>query len=254
MELDEFQAVARATVEETKAHGKPAMIGCSSTYTLGVVRRAAFAAELGADAIQVALPFWLAVRDEDVVPFFKEVAAAAGNLALSIYETTRAKKTLTVEQHRAIKEVVPRYSMVKANEGTVGATPEGCAALSEFVNVFVAEPSWATLCPHGAMGCCSSVVYWNPRFLLALWREVERKNWGRVEELTERLNILYEFLFRLEPKGYTDTSFDRLGAVAGGFFGKSLLRSRGPYPSATEEDAETFRAFYRETLPEMLEL
>jgi len=254
MELDEFRAVARATVEETKAHGKPSMIGCSSTYTRGVVQRAAFAAEVGADAIQVALPFWLEVRDEDIVPFFKEVASAAGDLALSIYETTRAKKTLTVEQHRAIKDVVPRYTMVKANEGTVGASPDGCAALSEFVNVFVGESSWATLCPHGAMGCCSSVVYWSPRFLLAMWREVEQKNWKRVEELNERLSTLYDFLFRFGSKGYTDTSYDRLGAVATGFFGKSLLRSRGPYPSATEEDAETFRAFYRETLPEMLEL
>jgi len=254
MELDEFEAVARATVEETKARGKPAMIGCSSTYTLGAARRAAFAAELGADAIQVALPFWLEVRDEDVVPFFKEVSAAAGDLALSIYETTRAKKVLTVEQHQAIQEAVPQYTMVKANEGTVGATPEGCAALSQFVNVFVAEPSWATLGPHGAIGGCSSVVYWNPRVLLALWREVERKNWVRVEELTERLRTMYEFLFRLDSKGYTDTSYDRLGAVAGGFLETSLLRSRGPYPSATAKDVEAMRAFYREKLPEMLEL
>ncbi len=35
MELDEFKAVARATVAECHAHGKPAMIGVSSTYTLG---------------------------------------------------------------------------------------------------------------------------------------------------------------------------------------------------------------------------
>src|SRR6185369_6892372 len=35
MELEEFKVVARATVEECHARGKPAMIGCTSTYTLG---------------------------------------------------------------------------------------------------------------------------------------------------------------------------------------------------------------------------
>ncbi|MBN2290854.1 MAG: dihydrodipicolinate synthase family protein, partial [Pirellulales bacterium] len=99
MEFDEFQAVARATVEECHAHGKPAMIGCSSTYTLGAVRRAAYAAELGADAVQVALPFWMEIDDRDVVPFFKQVADASGGLPLSVYDTARAKKTPSIEQH-----------------------------------------------------------------------------------------------------------------------------------------------------------
>ena len=139
MELDEWKAVTRATVEECHAQGKPAMIGCTSTYNLGAARRAVYAAELGADAIQVALPFWMEIGDQQIVPFFKEVAEASGGLPLSIYETMRAKKVLTLDQHRAIKDAVPSYLMVKANEGTAGCTPEGCQALSEFVNVFVGE-------------------------------------------------------------------------------------------------------------------
>jgi 4-hydroxy-tetrahydrodipicolinate synthase len=91
MEMDEFRAVARATAEEGHAHNKPVIIGCSSTYTLGAARRAAFAAEIGADAIQVTLPFWMEVADAQVVPFFREVSRAAGGLPLSIYETLRCK-------------------------------------------------------------------------------------------------------------------------------------------------------------------
>jgi 4-hydroxy-tetrahydrodipicolinate synthase len=254
MEFDEFQAVARATVDECKRHATPAMIGCSSTYTLGAVRRARFAAELGADAIQLAVPFWMQLRDADLVPFFQQVAAAAPGLALSIYETTRSKNQLSADQHRTIHQAVPQYTMVKANAGTVGCTPEGCAALSEFVNVFVGENRWADLGPHGAKGCCSSVVYWNPRVTLDLWRDVERRNWPRVRELTARLNQLFQFLdVRFEPKGFTDTAYDRLGAVAGGFL-KTSLRSRGPYPCATAQDVDTLRSFYREHFPEMLEL
>ncbi len=70
MEFDEFQEIARATIEQCHAFATPAMIGCTSTYTRGAVRRAEFAAEMGADAIQLALPYWLAIANEQIIPFF----------------------------------------------------------------------------------------------------------------------------------------------------------------------------------------
>ena len=241
--------------EECQAHGKPAMIGCTSTYTLGVARRAAYAAEVGADAIQVALPFWMEIGDEQIVPFFKSVAAASGGLPLSIYETMRTKKVLTIDQHRAIKEAAPSYLVVKANSGTVGCTPEGCRALSEFVNVFVSEQYFGKLGPAGAKGSCSAMVYWNPRLILSLVATGPTRGLGergchvfaahRVGRVPRQR--------RFGPRGLTDTAFDRLGGTAGGFLGCGL-RSRGPYPSATPDDVETLRRWYREHFPDMLVL
>ena len=252
MELDEFKAVARATVEECRAAGTPVMIGCTSTYTLGAVRRAAYAAELGADAIQVALPYWMEVSDDAVVPFFREVAAAAEDAALSIYETKRAKKTLTLEQHRAVKEAVPNYLMVKANAETLGCSAGGCEALSEFVNVFVGEHLFGTLGRCGAKGSCSSLVYYNPRVLLELWRQVEAQDWERVDATCERIERL--FVFGDEAfTDFTDTAFDRLGGAASGFL-KAGLASRGPYKAATQQDVDAQRRWYAENFPEMLGL
>lgn len=254
MEFDEFRAVARATVEECHAHGAPAMIGCTSSYALGAMRRAEFAAETGADAIQVALPFWLEVGERQIVPFFRDVASAAGGLPLSIYETTRARRILTLAEHRAIHELVPSYVMVKATAGTLGATLDGCRALSEFVNVFVGENLWASLGPAGARGSCSSLVYWNPKLILAIWSDVDRRNWAAVQNWGERLDQLHAFLLtEYAPRGLTDTAYDRLGAAATGFL-QTSLRSRGPYPSPTNGDVERLRRWFRSHFPEMLEL
>ena len=254
MEFDEFQTITKATVEECRHHNMPTMIGVSSTYTLGAVRRAAFAAETGADAVQVALPFWMEIDEREIVPFFKEVAAAADGLAVSVYETTRARRALTIDQHRAITDAVPNYLMVKANAGTIGSTPEGCAALSEIVNVFVGESLWASLGPCGAIGCCSSVVYWNPRVTLSLFELVKAKDWAAVDQVQQKLGPLMDRLGEVfEPLGFTDTAYDRMGGVASRFL-KTSLRSRGPYRSATPDDVETLRGLYRECFPEMLEL
>jgi 4-hydroxy-tetrahydrodipicolinate synthase len=253
MEFDEFKAVTRATVEECHRLGKPAMIGCTSTYTLGAVRRAAFAAECGADAIQVALPFWMETPPAQVVPFFQEVARAAPGLALSVYETQRAKVVLTLEQHRALKDLVPAYLMVKANEATLGCTPEGCRELSRIVNVFVGENLFGSLGRCGARGSCSSIVYWAPQFTLALWRAVEAGDWPVVDAGCARLGQLLDFLFReWGERGFTDTGYDRLGGRAGGFL-KTSLRARGPYPWAVAADAAVWQTWCREHFPEMLQ-
>ena len=254
MELDEFNAVARATVEECHVHGTPAMIGCTATSTRGAVRRAACAAGLGANAIQVALPFWMAVPDAEAVPFFNEVGAAAGGLPLSIYETLRARKALSIELHQEIKEAVPSYVMVKANAGTIGCTPDGCAALSAFVNVFVSETKWAELGPHGVRGSCSAMVYWSPRITLNLWELLRTRQWDALAYALGPVRELHEYLeSHFEPKGFTDTAYDHMCGVATGFLPMSP-RSRGPYRTATDADVEQLRAWCRAHFPELLEL
>jgi len=254
MEFDEFKQVAAATVETCHDNHTPAMIGCTSTYTLGAIRRAKYAAKIGADAIQIALPFWMEVDEKQIVPFFQEVSAASNAIPMSIYETTRAKQILTLDHHRQIHETVPNYLMVKSNAQTLGVTQKGCQAISEFVNVFVDESLWSQLGPHGACGSCSAMVYWNPRIILSMWTALKEKNWDAVGHWREKIEALHQFLFeQFEPKGFTDTAFDRLGAAASGFL-NSNLRSRGPYPSATEQDIAVLRNWCEDHFPEMLVL
>ena len=76
LEFDEWRAIAKATVEVCRACGTPVMLGITSTYTLGAQRRSEYAVQLGADAVQLALPYWLEVKDHEVVRFFQEVTDA----------------------------------------------------------------------------------------------------------------------------------------------------------------------------------
>lgn len=253
-DFDEFKAVTAATVDACKRHQMPTMIGCTSTFTRGVTRRAAYAAECGAQAIQVAMPFWMEIADSQVVPFFREAAAAAPGLALSVYETRRSKKVLTLDQHKRIKDAVPSYLMVKSNEATLGNSAEGCRQLTEFVNVFTGEDRWAELGQAGVLGSCSSLVYWSPPFILGYWREVMAKNWPAVAAAGADLQALFDFFgAKFGDRDFTDSAIDRLGGTATGFLSAGL-RTRAPYPSATPEDAAVIREWMKQNCPNMLKL
>ena len=106
LEFEEFKAVTDATVAECKNASTPVMIGCTSTFTLGAIRRARYAMEKGADAIQVALPFWMEIPDSAVVRFFKELSGTVHGMPITIYETLRAKKAISLDLHRQIREAV----------------------------------------------------------------------------------------------------------------------------------------------------
>ena len=254
MEFGEGQAITRATVEECRRAGTPVMIGVTSTYTLGAQRRAAFAAELGVDAVQVAIPFWMEVDDRQVMPFFQAVCDAAPGVVLNIYETLRSKKSLTVEQHGQIFEATGCYRAVKANAGTIGCTPDGCAALSEFVSVWVGEDEWSHLGSRGAIGCSSSLVYMNPRVILLMFDLLKQQKWDELQSWTDLVQkLIHKGLSPFAEKGFTDTAFDRLMATASGFL-KMGVRSRGPYLSATEDDATQLRVWMEANTPELLKL
>jgi 4-hydroxy-tetrahydrodipicolinate synthase len=252
MEFDEFQQIARATVEECHTHGTPAMVGCTSTYTLGAIRRAEFAASIGADAIQVALPFWMRIGDGQLIDFFVDVSTASGGLPLSIYDTARSKRTLTLDEHRRIHDRLPHYMMVKATGVTLGATREGCQSLAEFINVFVGEDQWLDLGSAGARGSCSSMVYWNPWLMLDTWSKVTSGDWESLQAVASKIAGVHRFLHdAYGDRGFTDSTYDRLGGRATGFLTMSL-RTRSPYPSASEDDVETLRHWLAENFPEIL--
>ena len=254
MELDEWKQIARVTVEVCRNHGTPVMIGITSTYTLGAQRRAAYAAELGADAVQVALPFWMEMDDREINRFFEDVVGSCPGLALTIYETMRARKALTLEQHRAVFEVTGCYYAVKSNSNTIGCTPEGCRQLSEFVNVWVGEELWSSLGPCGAIGCASALVYANPRVILHMFDLLQQQSWEELKPWTDMLGRLNEEGLRpFTEKGYADSAYDHLQGLATGFLSMNP-RSRGTYLSATDADVRQLRAWMAANIPEFLEL
>lgn len=253
-EFEEFAAITDATLRECRNGKTPAMIGCTSTHTRGAIRKARYALEKGADAIQVALPFWMEVPDNAVVRFFKDVSDAVPRMPITIYETLRTKKAISLELHARIHEAVPAIIGVKSNADTLGDTPEGCKALSAFHQVFVGECRWHALGPSGAIGSCSSLIYQNPRLLLRAFELRLKERWEELKVWMDKYDhLIREGLKPMFEAGCEDSAIDRVLGLSAGFL-KTSLQCRGPYPSCTEKQLADFRVWLKNNLPEFLEL
>jgi len=253
-EFEEFKAVTDATIKECRNGKTPVMIGCTSTFTLGVIRRARYATEKGADAIQIALPFWMEIPDSEVVNFFQQVSDAVPGMPITIYETLRAKKAISLDLHRQIHQAVPAVIGVKSNDNTLGHTQEGCAELGKLYHVFVGETMWHELGPYGAIGCCSSLVYQNPRIVLQVFDLVLKKRWDDVKVWMDKFNrMIFEGLKPCFDAGCVDSAVDRLLGLSAGFL-KTSLHCRKPYPSCTQAHLVQFRKWLKDNYPEFLEL
>jgi len=253
-EFEEFKAVTGATINECHNGKIPVMIGCTSTFTLGTIRRVRYAMEKGADAIQLALPFWMELTGTEVVQFFKEVSAAAPGMPIMIYETLRAKKAISLKVHKRIHAEVSAVIGVKSNANTLGHTRKGCAAISKLYNVFVGETMWSELGPFGAVGCCSSLVYQNPRIVLQVFDLVLKKKWKELKIAIDKFDhIIYEGLKPCFRAGCKDSAIDRLLGLSAGFL-KTSLHCRKPYTSCTPAQLVQFQKWLNKNHPEFLEL
>ena len=112
-----FERISRITCDEGHAVGLPVQIGCTAMSTRTARQRIRIAKRARADAIQIALPFWLELKDDEVVRFVREIADEAGKTPIILYLTSRSKRKLSPELLGRIAHQVPTF---------IGTKDTGC--------------------------------------------------------------------------------------------------------------------------------
>jgi dihydrodipicolinate synthase/N-acetylneuraminate lyase len=244
-----FAEINRALVETARAHRTPVQVGCTALSTDEACRRAAFARGLGADGVQVALPFWMDLDDDEVLAFFSAVAEAAGDLMLIHYDTERARRRIAPKLYAVIRERVPTLAGVKFTGGDLHALGRICSG-NPGLRVFIGEHLLASATPLGARGSYSSVVNVDPRWMLDYWHACRDGDWTRAFRIQSEVRTLCDGFERFVTRGMRDTAIDRiLGRLAG--FLRCPLESKGPYRHGVEEDLQRLREWTRERLPHL---
>ncbi len=255
LDFDDFVATNTVMLRTAAAAGVPVQVGVTALGTREVERRSRWAADHGAAGVQVALPSWLRLGDDEVVDFLEDVGRAAGASYVVHYDTMRAKRTMSPEMIRKAKDVAPNFIGSKYLVGDVDSMRQVLELVSDFA-IFTGEDGLWEATKAGARGTYSSLVMTNPALMLELYEACAAGNETVASTLTERFSrFVQEAILPLAPDddkaGYWDSGLDRLQAMLNPNM-RCGLRCQRPYASPTQADLDGVRSWIEDHDPELL--
>ncbi len=250
-DFDLFAKINEALIRTAHAHGTPVQAGCTALGTDEACKRIRHSRKLGADIIQIALPFWLEMDDDEVVTFFDAVADAAGPLPIVHYDTGRSKRRVSPQLYQRIIKRVPTLWGTKFGGSDLWNVKQITMANPD-LRVFVGEHILASGTPMGATGAYSSIVTLNPSWMLGYYEACRNGSWSRAFRIQNEVAVLFEGFDELVTPNMQDTAIDRIiGQVAG--FMKCPIDAKGPYRHGTKKDLQILRAWVKQKLPHIME-
>ena len=251
---DEFRWMAGVFLEETGKFDTLTQIGCGGLSTELALRRVkiAIGGPRKPDGLQILLPPWQPLTDDEMVDFFKAVADAAEGVPLIHYNTMRSKRSLTAREYERILSAVPTLIGSKTITNDIDQTIKIVRAglpMNHFIGHewnLVAATVW------GSKGVYSDYVCYWPKPCLELFELCEQQAWDKAFELQERfLNFRREAEVPLEVNDYTDAAWDKGKTEAAGFL-RCKRHIRAPHRSMSPDDVQHMRKVGREYFADWL--
>ncbi|MDB6169264.1 MAG: hypothetical protein JWM88_2128 [Verrucomicrobia bacterium] len=245
-----FERVTHIVCEEAHDVGLPVQIGVSALSTRTTRLRMRVGKKAGADAFQVALPFWLELKDDEVKRYVTEIAAEAGKTPIILYLTGRSKRKIAPALLGEIAAEVPTFIGTK----DTGLDVKGLKAVlkeAPDIAVFGGEDFFEKI-PAGGKGGYCSITGFNAVKVVQLYDLCAAGKLKEAKPLAEAFHrYLYEALIPLvKEEGLWDSAIDRIQRVAGG--GVVGVRCQSPYRSGTPQHVARLIAWCRKNTPELL--
>ncbi len=245
-----FARITAITCEEAHALGFPVQIGCTALSTRVVRQRVRVALRCHADAIQLALPFWLELRPVEAIDFLADIAQTAGDVPLVLYQTGRAKRKLTPSELAQAAQRVPTL---------IGTKDTGCdldtlkaMTTQTDLAIFGGDNDFVERLPLGGRGGYCSVTGLNPRYIVTYYQHVVAGRLDQAKQMQAPIaKLLHEYLIPLiKSEGLMDSALDRMMRVLGG--GQVGLRCQKPHVSASAEEFARMRQWCQQHTPTLL--
>ncbi|TDD67407.1 dihydrodipicolinate synthase family protein [Jiangella aurantiaca] len=246
---DEFDRVNEVLATRCEAAGRPFQLGGSHPATpvmLGRIRRAA---ALDPGAIQVILPDWVPLNDDEVVRFLAGAAEAAGPVPLVLYNPPHAKTQVGPALLARAAAATPSLIGVKM----AGGDEDWYTAMTELagdLSVFVPGHLLATGIARGAHGSYSNVAAMSPRGAVAWYRMMTTDPEDALDLQARISGFFRRHIDPLQAAGLSNPALDKFLATVGGWadIGTTL---RWPASSAPDDAVAPARADAHRLLPEL---
>lgn len=245
----EFRALVDALARGAEATGLPVQVGCTWSHLDGVVGRARFAREKGIPRVQVALPSWVPLSDDEVLRFFSEIQRALPDVAVIHYNIARSGRFLTGQDYRRILQVAPNLVGSKHTGGDVGSLIEIVGATPELAH-FVVDSQIVPGALFGARGFYSFVANLSPAFARSLWEHCAAGRWEEAARLRETSDAFFRAWLASCPEITASPALAKI-ATRAGIFPDMPLDVRAPYRAGEDRHVHALAGLIAERFPSL---
>jgi 4-hydroxy-tetrahydrodipicolinate synthase len=231
----------------------PTQAGVSGLDTRAALRRSEAALAAGADSLQVALPCWAVLTDDEVLDFVQAIARAFPGVPILHYNSPRAGRLVDGPLYARLADIVPELLGAKTPAGD----DDDWAALrtsAPDLAFMVGETLLPRRVPEGARGTCSSYVYIAPELTMRLFAASRDGDAADAQRVLDRIAAFEaEAVDALVEAGFGDAAIDKALAEAAGFIpcGSSV---REPYRSVAPATVADISALIRRSYEDFLEV
>lgn len=200
MKEDEIKKVIEVVVEE--AGGKvPVIAGTGAAGTKVAVELSKYSQDVGADGVQVVLPYYHVPDEEGMYLHYRKIAEAL-DIGVMVYNNPSVSKVyVRPALMRRIAEI-PNIVGVKENTPFIDVFYQQVKSVGHKIPIVQGRGEWwyAATLPYGARGFVSGLANFMPEFSLELLKAGNEGDWKRVHELVKKLEPLDEFIAKMREK------------------------------------------------------
>ena len=248
----EFDQISECLAEKCNAAGMRFQIGVSHMSAQISRERLRRIVPLAPGAVQVILPDWFPVTEDEATTFLAGMAAAAGGIGLVLYNPPHAKRVLSPGEVGRFAERIPALVGLK----TAGGDDAWYASMRQHLarlSVFVPGHLLASGVRRGAQGAYSNVACLNP-VAAQCWTKQMQTDMAGALELEQRLRRFMDGYIApfITEQRYCNAACDRFMALVAGWADVGQ-RMRWPYRSIPAAEVARVRAAAQELIPEFME-
>jgi len=251
LDFEEFKIMVDAFIEEIKNEKVLTQVGCTSINTKNSIKMIKYVEEKGIDGVQVAFPFWMKLRNEECIKYFKDISRACPNIGIVHYNTIRSKRFLRGRDYKRLIEEIPNLVGTKFGSTNFAEWMElmiEAPELRHFPTEYFFVPAMMT----GGKGMYSSLANLNPKKMVDWYNMCVREQWQEALRIQRRVNELFiEVLLPLVEAGYPDPVIDKATLEISGFL-RGNRKTRKPYLPLSDEKADKLSKILQEKYSEFL--
>lgn len=238
-----FRRIVDCFREETNLPEVHPMVGIIELSTARTVERIAYAYAAGFRTFQIALPSWGALRDAEVLTYFRDVCGSFPDAQFLHYNLPRAQRVLGGADYRRIIDVVPNLVATK-NTGGGSARAADLMRHAPELQHFFGEENFLYGCMYGECSLLASFGPLTPRATWAYFQAGRERNLALALELHHGfLNFVRDVFGPALAEGRIDGAYDKMIVRMAGLE-EMPLRLLSPYEGCSEEVYQAARAVF----------